>query len=89
MDYNKQLKAVDAKISMELLSTQIKELDDKMDTYRKVLESNCQHENTTRTEKYYNGGYDYVSSVRITITCDLCSKILQSYDDPKHRGSHA
>jgi hypothetical protein len=89
MDYNKQLKAVDAKISMELLASQVKELDDRMDSYRKVLETNCQHENTTKVEKYYDGGYDYVSSVRITVTCDLCNKILESYDDPKHRGYFA
>lgn len=53
------------------------------------LERRCTHPTVVTTEKYNGGGYDYVSSVRITKTCTLCDKVLESYDDPKHRGSHA
>lgn len=89
MDYKKQLKAVDTKISMELLHTQIKELAEKLDEHRKVLDANCQHEHTTVKRDYKEGGYDYVSSVTITETCNLCHKILLVKDDKGHRGYFA
>ena len=53
------------------------------------LRKQCTHPTTVTSEKYYSGGYDYISSVVITVTCTLCDKILKSYDDPKHKGCHS
>lgn len=60
----------------------IAELQDK-------LERNCTHPTTKTEEKYSSGGYDYVSSVHIIKTCTICDKVLESYDDPNHKGTHS
>lgn len=58
--------------------------------YCKELQNLCTHPTVTTTRKYYGGGYDYLSSIRITTKCTftLCEKILETYDDPKHQGQH-
>lgn len=53
------------------------------------LQKLCSHPTTKTTSKYYEGGYDYTSSVRITVKCTICEKVLESYDDPKHKGQRA
>lgn len=53
------------------------------------LERKCIHPTVKIDSNYCSGGYDYVSSVTITHTCTLCGKIVKSYDDPNHRGTHA
>lgn len=53
------------------------------------LDRKCTHPTIKVDSKYYEGGYDYVSSVKITHTCTLCDKIVKSYDDPTHQGMHA
>ena len=62
-----------------------KELDDRW----KTLQRQCTHPTHKTTKEYSSGGYDYVSSVCITKTCSICDKVLESHDDPKHRGTHA
>lgn len=62
-----------------------KELIERINT----LQRQCSHPTFKTDSKYYEGGYEYVSSVRITKTCTICEKILESYNDPQHRGSHA
>lgn len=52
----------------------------------KKLQNQCPHPTSATTKKYYGGGYDYLSSVRVTVTCTICEKILEAYDDPKHQG---
>ena len=53
------------------------------------LEKQCSHP-TVRTDRHYSeGGYDYLSSVTISKTCTICDKVLECYDDPKHKGYHA
>lgn len=53
------------------------------------IESVCPHPTTIKDSHYSRGGYDYVSSVTITIRCSICNKTLKSYDDPKHMGTHS
>lgn len=53
------------------------------------LERKCNHPTIHVQSKYFTGGYDHVSSVIITHTCTLCGKVVKSYDDPNHRGTHA
>jgi hypothetical protein len=53
------------------------------------LQKECPHP-TVKTEEYYHeGGYDHLSSNRIVKTCTICEKIIESYNDPNHRGSYA
>lgn len=89
MDLNKHLIAINAAIALKELNTEREELRSKVDRQRDILERNCQHPDVTKSSKYYEGGYDYVSSIMITHTCDLCHKVLKYYDDPSHKGSHA
>ena len=89
MNQDKHTAAKLAKVEMTKLWDQVTILNKRIDYWRRVLDENCQHTDETVKEKYYNGGYDYVSSVHITHTCDLCSKVLKSYDDPNHKGSYA
>jgi hypothetical protein len=66
------------------ISREHKELYDRWELLRK----RCSHP-TIRIDREYNrGGYDYVSSVTITHKCTICDKVLKSYDDPNHKGSH-
>ena len=53
------------------------------------MDDNCQHESETVHSKYHEGGYDYVSQIAVTHTCDLCGKLLKSYNDPHHKGNYA
>jgi hypothetical protein len=89
MDQDKENVAELAKAEMIRLWKQVDNLNKRIDYQRRLLDTHCQHVSETVLSKYYNGGYDYVSSIHITHTCDLCGKILRSYDDPHHRGSHA
>jgi len=89
MNQDKQNVAELAKAEMIRLWEQVDNLNKRIDYQRRLLDTHCQHVSETVLSKYYSGGYDYVSSVHITHTCDLCGKILKSYDDPHHRGSHA
>jgi len=89
MNQDKQNVAELAKAEMIRLWEQVDNLNKRIDYQRRLLDTHCQHVSETVKEKYYNGGYDYVSSVHITHTCDLCGKILKYYNDPHHRGSHA
>lgn len=50
------------------------------------LQRKCTHPTIKVDEKYYRGGYDYVSSVKITHYCTICDKIVKSYDDSNHIG---
>lgn len=54
-----------------------------------TLERQCTHPTIKTDNKYHKGGYDYVSSVTISKTCTICDKVLECYDDPKHKGYHA
>ncbi len=49
----------------------------------------CTHPTTTKDSQYHRGGYDYVSSVTISINCAICGKNIKSYDDPNHKGYHS
>lgn len=60
-----------------------------IDELQSKLERNCTHPTVKTEEKYRSGGYDYVSSVTIIKTCTLCDKVLESYDDPNHKGIHS
>lgn len=53
-----------------------------------TLKEQCTHPTTETTEKHCRGGYDYVSSIVITKTCTICRKVLESYDDLTHKGTH-
>lgn len=89
MNPYKQLVAINAKIAMVALHEQSKVLERQISYQQRLVQENCQHVDTTTIRKYYEGGYDYVSSVIVTETCDLCSKIIASGNDPAHKGSHA
>lgn len=68
---------------IEVLEAEIEEMENR-------LKQKCIHSTIITTKQYRDGGYDdYVSSVRITKTCSLCDKVLESYDDPKHSGHFA
>lgn len=52
------------------------------------LRKKCPHP-TQKTDRHYSsGGYDYLSSVTVTQTCTICGKVIKSYDDPNHHGTH-
>jgi hypothetical protein len=68
---------------------EIVRLNNEIDSLQKGLIRRCTHPTSKTEEKYHSGGYDYLSSVTITKTCTICDKVLESYDDPKHRGSYA
>jgi hypothetical protein len=53
------------------------------------LQKECLHPTTKTSRKYCSGGYDYLSSVTITIKCSICDKALKIYDDPNHKGSYS
>ena len=69
------------------LAKKIETLEKEYDELAMNIETICPHPNVVKTEHYSKGGYDYLSSVTITISCSICNKTLKSYDDPKHRGS--
>ena len=54
-----------------------------------TLERQCTHPTIKTDRKYHEGGYDHVSSVTIIKTCTICDKVLEFYDDPKHKGHYA
>lgn len=89
MNQDKHTAAKLAKAEMQKLWAEVDVLNRRIDYWRRVVNENCQHSEETVNRKYYHGGYDYVSEIAVTHTCDLCGKLLKSYNDPKHRGSHA
>ena len=89
MDQNKDTAARLAKVEMQQLWDQVTQLNKRIDYWRQILDANCQHTSETVRSKYYEGGYDYVSTVHVTHTCDVCGKILKAYNDPNHKGTHA
>jgi hypothetical protein len=48
----------------------------------------CPHPEVRKEDKYYPGGYDFLSTVVISEYCKDCGKLLKYYDDPEHRGTH-
>ena len=89
MNQDKQTVAELAKAEMLRLWAEVDVLNRRIDYQRRLLTTHCQHVSETVHRKYHEGGYDYVSEVIITHTCDLCGKLLKSYKDPNHKGSHA
>lgn len=89
MNQDKQTVAEIAKAEMTRLWAEVDNLNKRIDYQRRLLTTHCQHVSETITRKYYEGGYDHVSEVAVTHTCDLCGKLLKSYNDPNHRGSYA
>ena len=89
MNHDKNTAAKLAKVEMQKLWTEVDILNRRIDYWRRVMDDNCQHESETVHSKYHEGGYDYVSEIAITHTCDLCGKLLKSYNDPHHRGNYA
>jgi hypothetical protein len=77
------------KDSIELVRRRMTSDSIAVNEWRSNLQKLCPHPTTKTTSKYYDGGYDYLSSVRIMVQCTICEKVLESYDDPKHRGHHA
>lgn len=71
------------------LGKQIEKLEKEYDELSVDIESVCPHPTTVKDSHYSKGGYDYVSSVTITIRCSICNKTLKSYDDPNHKGCHS
>ena len=89
MNQDKNTAAKLAKVEMQKLWAEVDILNRRIDYWRRVMDDNCQHESESVYSKYYEGGYDYVSEIAVTHTCDLCGKLLKSYKDPNHKGSHA
>jgi len=89
MNYDKHTAAKLAKAEMQKLWAEVDILNTRIDYWRRVMDDNCQHESESVYSKYHEGGYDYVSEIHITHTCDLCGKLLKSYSDPHHRGTYA
>lgn len=89
MNQDKQTVAEIAKAELKRLWSEVDNLNKRIDYQRRLLDTHCQHVSETVHSKYYEGGYDYVSSIAVTHTCDLCGKLLKSYNDPRHKGSHA
>jgi hypothetical protein len=88
MDQDKQHVAELAKAEMIRLWEQVDNLNKRIDYQRRLINEHCQHVSVSVRSKYNSGGYDYVSSIQITHTCDLCGKILEAYNDPHHRGTY-
>ena len=89
MNQDKQIVAELAKAEMLRLWEQVDSLNKRIDYQRRLLTTHCQHVSETVKEKYFPGGYDDLSWVSISHTCDLCGKLLKSYSDPNHRGNYA
>lgn len=89
MNHDKQLVAELAKAEMLRLWTDVDNLNKRIDYQRRLLDTHCQHVSESVRSKYHPGGYDHVSEIHITHTCDLCGKLLKSYSDPHHRGTYA
>ena len=89
MNHDKHTAAKLAKVEMQKLWAEVDILNTRIDYWRRVMDDNCQHESESVRSKYHPGGYDYVSEIHITHTCDLCGKLLKSYSDPHHRGTYA
>lgn len=89
MNQDKQTVAELAKAELIRLWTEVEVLNKRLDYQRRLLETHCQHISETVHRKYYSGGYDYVSGIAITHTCDLCGKLLKSYNDPHYKGTYA
>jgi len=89
MNHDKNTAAKLAKVEMQKLWTEVDILNRRIDYWRRVMDDNCQHESETVHSKYHEGGYDYVSEIAITHTCDLCGKLLKSYNDPHYKGNYA
>jgi hypothetical protein len=73
---------IDLIIPYDILYSQIREID-------KQVAAICPHLDVRTTNKYSEGGYDYVSSVTIYEHCSTCNALLNMYDDKSHRGYHA
>lgn len=67
---------------------EVNRLNKEINELKDELTRKCNHPTITTKENYNSGGYDYVSSVTIVKTCTICDKVLESYKDPKHRGSY-
>ena len=89
MNQDKNTAAKLAKVEMQKLWAEVDILNRRIDYWRRVMDDNCQHESESVYSKYYEGGYDYVSEIAVTHTCDLCGKLLKSYKDPNHKGNYA
>jgi hypothetical protein len=89
MNQDKHTAAKLAKVEMQKLWAEVDNLNTRIDYWRRVMDDNCQHESESVLSKYHEGGYDYVSTIAITHTCDLCGKLLKSYNDQHHRGTYA
>lgn len=85
----KQLVAKLAKAEMILLWKQVDNLNKRIDYQRKLLKEHCQHVDVTVHSKYSESKHDRASQVAVTHTCNLCGKLLKSYNDPHHRGTYA
>lgn len=79
---------IELKNKAKKLETKGSELISEAATIYKEIASKCTHPAMIKTEKYHSGGYDYQSEVRITEMCSICSTVLKSYSDPKHKGSY-
>jgi len=89
MNQDKQIVAELAKAEMVRLWAEVDVLNKRIDYQRRLLDTHCQHVSESVRSKYYAGGYDHVSGITITHTCDLCGKLLKLYEDPHHRGTYA
>ena len=89
MNQDKQIVAELAKAEMLRLWAEVDVLNRRIDYQHELLHKYCQHVSETVHKKYYEDGYNYVSEIVVTHTCDLCGKLLKSYNDPNHRGNYA
>ena len=55
-------------------------LSKKLDEMKKILDNNCEHENTKQVEDHYPGSYYDRSYSTVTIYCKDCGKRM---DKPK------
>ena len=75
------------KYYVDKTNKEVKRLHEENESRRKELERKCTHPTTVTNRHYSSGGYDYRSSVTVTTTCCICDKVIESYDDPDHRGT--
>ncbi len=67
----------------------IKRLEGEVQELQLKLERLCTHPTIVKTTHYTSGGYDYVSEVTIAERCITCDKVVKTYKDPNHKGTHA
>lgn len=75
-------------LEIEHLDRQSKRLSFRAQAMLATVQDLCPHPETRKEDKYYPGGYDFVSTIVISEYCKDCGKLLKYYDDPNHKGTH-